>query len=216
MKTPILASVAAFGALCFLPSAMFAPDGAVSTDPGRPLSLREYLNLSDSQVRKLEDLQARRKDSARASIENLEQKQKALRTRLASNATGPLAVGSAVLQLELAKTRAEITTTELTQEAVAVLTPAQLAKLHELERLRKLQPVIREASAKFLIAPPDAIVNGSGPLGMFSAPWKRQDRPKDRPQEKATAVPSPRALAVSLPDAAQHTEHDQVMKLAVE
>lgn len=183
---------------------MFAPDGAAPTDVRKPLSLREYLNLSDRQVKQLEVLQAQRRDQARASIENLEQKQKALRTRLASNAMAPLSVGAAVLQLELAKTRAEVTTSGLTQEALAYLTPEQRAKLRDLEQFRRLQPVIREAAAKFLIAPPDAVVNGSGPLGMFSAPRKKDRRPASS------------SLAVAFPNAAQHTENDQVMKLAVE
>lgn len=203
MKTSVLFAAAAFGAFCFLPGTMFAPDGAVSTDAGKPVSLREYLNLSDSQVRALDALQAQRRDQARASIENLEQKQKALRTRLASSATGPLAVGSAVLQLELAKTRAEITTTDLTGEAVAYLTPAQRTKLRELERVRQLQFAAREAGQRFLIAPPDAVVNGSGPLGMFTAPRK-----KDRS--------APASVAVAFPNAAQHAEHNQVVKLTVE
>jgi hypothetical protein len=184
---------------------MFAPDGAVSTDTSKPLSLREYLNLSETQVKQLETLQAQRRDQARASIENLEQKQKALRTRLASSATKPLSLGSAVLQLELAKTRAEVTTSGLTEEALAYLTPAQRVKLRDLEQFRRLQPVIREAAAKFLIAPPEAVVNGSGPLGMFTAPRK-----KDRGR------PTPSSLAVAFPNAPQHTEDNQVMKLAVE
>ncbi|MBS1834982.1 MAG: periplasmic heavy metal sensor [Acidobacteria bacterium] len=209
MKSPVLAAAAAFGALCFLPGAMFAPDGAASTDPRKPLSLREYLNLSETQVKQLETLRDQRKEQARASIDNLEQKQKALRTRLASSETEPLSVGSAVLQLELAKTRAEVTTSDLTEDAVAYLTPAQRAKLRDLERFRQLQPVLREAAANFLIAPPEAVVSGSGPLGMFTAPRKRDRR-------SSYLAGQDRTLAVSFPHAAQHAENNQVVKLPVE
>jgi hypothetical protein len=205
ITSPVLLASAAFAALCFLPGTMSAPDATPSSGTNNPLSLREYLNLSDSQVKALDELQARRNGRARDSFQNLKRKQQSLRSKLVASNTGALSVGAAMLELELAKTRAELTTSELTEEAVSYLTPAQRAKLADLERLRRLQPAIREAGARFLLAPPDAVVNGTGPMGMFMPRKKEPGRQNLR-----------RVASLSFPDAAQHSEHDQVMKAAME
>lgn len=169
MWKPIAFSLLGLGLVGFVPDAV-AP--VANSKPA--VSLREYLSLTNEQQQSLEQLQARMRVKARASVTDLEEKQKALRTRLASGDADPLTVGKLVLAMEVAKNNAEATSQELRAKALQQLTEAQQAKLRALEEARVLQPVVREAIGMFLLAPPETLLNGTGPLGMFSSPHRKK------------------------------------------
>ncbi len=170
---PVILSVISLGMVWFVPEAV-APITAK-----KPANLQEYLALSDQQRQNLEQIQTQMREKARASVHELEDKQKALRTHLASGDADALAVGKLVIALELAKTKAQATSEELQSQARAQLTATQLAKLQALEAAQSLQPVVREAMGMFLLAPPPAVLKGTGPLGMFTAPRRGQQGKKD-------------------------------------
>jgi hypothetical protein len=141
-------------------------------------SVEAYLELDASQQKKLEDLSARLRTKADGSMRELEEKQKALRMQLASENADALAAGRALLALELAKHKAEKTSEEMRQEALTVLNEDQRAKLQVLEQAEKLHPLAKQAMGLFLLAPPDAVVTGTGPLGMFPARKLRIAKPE--------------------------------------
>jgi Spy/CpxP family protein refolding chaperone len=143
-----------------------------------PSNLKDYLALTGAQQKALEELQAAMRVKARASVAELEEKQKALRTRLASGDLDPFAVGKLVIEMEVAKNKAEATSEELRSMAMRHLTDAQKARLQALEEARALQPVVREAIGMFLLAPPAAVTNGAGPLGMFPAQRRKPPQPQ--------------------------------------
>lgn len=183
MWKPALTSVLlSLGMVGFVPEAS-APETA------RPpaANLQEYLSLSDSQRQALAELQARMRTKARASVRQLGEKQRALRTQLASGDLNPFTVGKLYLSLEVAKDNAEATSAELRKEALALLSVEQLARLQKLEEARQMQPLVREAVGLFLIAPPTEVLTGTGPLGMFQAPPPRRGllRKPQQPQTPA-------------------------------
>ena len=139
-------------------------------------TVEEYLALTSGQHQKLKALSTKLQGRAQSSMEELESTQKALRMRLASDDNDAMAAGKALLNLEVAKRRAERTSEEIRKEAVALLTTEQITKLKALDQAVKLHPVARQAMGMFLIAPPDSTLTGTGPLGMFPA-RKRQARP---------------------------------------
>jgi Spy/CpxP family protein refolding chaperone len=132
-------------------------------------SVQEYLQLSAEQQKQLEDLTARLRTKAQSSERELESKQKALRLQLAADSADLVAAGKALLELEVAKRRSESTSEELRAEALALLTPTQREKLTVLEQASKLHSLTRQAMGMFLIPPPEAVISGTGPLGMFPA-----------------------------------------------
>ena len=132
-------------------------------------SVQEYLSLTADQQKQLDELAARLRTKADAARQQLESKQKALRMQLASDNADALAAGRALLELEVAKHRSERTSDEMRAEALALLTPEQREKLTVLEQAAKLHPLTRQAMGMFLIPPPDAVISGTGPLGMFPA-----------------------------------------------
>ncbi len=167
---PALTSILGLGLAWFVPEAL-APA------PEKPATnLQEYLSLTATQQRSLEQLQAQLRQKARASVQDLEQKQKAVRTQLASGDADPLTLGKLVISLELAKHRTEAASEEIRNLAMSQLTAAQRSKLQALESAKALQPVVREAMGMFLLAPPPELIRGSGPLGMFTAPHNRPVR----------------------------------------
>lgn len=165
MWKPVLTSVMSLGLMWFVPEA-----SAPETEKPAATNLQDYLSLSDAQRKTLGELQARMRVKARASVQELESKQKALRTQLASGDVDPLTVGKLYISLELAKGKAESTSEELRSEALAQLTVEQRAKLSKLEEAQRMQPLVREAVGLFLLPPPSEILTGTGPLGMFQAP----------------------------------------------
>jgi Spy/CpxP family protein refolding chaperone len=174
MRTAIV-SLMSFGLAWMvpqLPSLRSESNAIVATDAE---SVQDFLGLTDDQQQKLEDLSKRLREKAGASMQDLESKQKALRLRLASNDNDALATGKALLALEVAKRNTEKTSGELRAEAMQLLTDDQREKLNALEQAAKLHPLARQAMSMFLIPPPDSVLNGSGPLGMF--PAKRRPAP---------------------------------------
>jgi Spy/CpxP family protein refolding chaperone len=143
----------------------------------KAVSIQEFLDLSADQQKNLEELTARLRTKAQQSEQELEAKQKALRLQLASDNADPIAAGKALLELEVAKRRSESTSAELRAEALQILTPQQREKLTVLEQASKLHSLTRQAMGLFLIPPPDAVISGTGPLGMFPA-RKRMAKPE--------------------------------------
>lgn len=167
MRTAMV-SLVSFGLAWIVPQLPSVSNPAVQVVTGAE-SVQEYLVLTSDQQQKLEALSNKLRSRAQSSMEDLEAKQKALRTRLASDEADALSAGKALLRLEVAKRRAERISEELRSEATALLTADQIAKLKTLEQAEKLHPVARQAMGMFLLAPPDAVLNGTGPLGMFPA-----------------------------------------------
>jgi Spy/CpxP family protein refolding chaperone len=174
LMKPVVVSLISVGLALLIPS-VSAPTHQTKASAA---SLREYLSLTDQQQQDLEKLQVQAREKARASVEKLEEKQRALRTQLANGNANPLTVGKLVIELELAKNNAEEVSSQLRSQALTMLTDLQKAKLEALDEARKLQPVAREAVGMFLLAPPPTLLKGTGPLGMFTAPKRGPADPK--------------------------------------
>lgn len=179
MRTALV-SLMSFGLAWVVPQLPGLRGGIENQAAVNATSVQEYLELSGAQQRGLEGLAARLRAKSTDSQRDLESKQKALRMQLASDRADALAAGKALLELEVAKHRSQRTSDEIRNEALALLSPEQREKLRVLEQAAKLHSLTRQAMGMFLIPPPDAVLTGTGPLGMFPAK-KRAFKPEFQP-----------------------------------
>lgn len=181
MRTALV-SLMSFGLAWIVPQfpwhgASVSQTPAAAAAAAKAETVQEYLELTSDQKTKLEELTARLRAKAQHSEQQLESKQRALRLQLASDNADPIAAGKALLELEVAKRQSESTSGELRAEALKVLTQQQRERLTVLEQASKLHSLTRQAMGMFLIPPPDAVISGTGPLGMFPAK-KRFNKPQ--------------------------------------
>ena len=168
MRTAIV-SLMSFGLAWIVPQLPGRQSQTPAAVAARADSVQEYLSLTANQQKQIDELAIRLRSKADVAQQYLELKQKALRMQLAADNADALAAGKALLELEVAKHRSESTSEELRTEALSLLTSEQREKLTVLEQASKLHSLTRQAMGMFLIPPPDAVISGTGPLGMFPA-----------------------------------------------
>lgn len=118
-------------------------------------ALKNYLNLQDSQIQALQQLRQQEMQAIRPLATELAAKHQSLRDQLDRGSTDAAALGKLLLEAESVRKRLIQTRDSYHNQALNVLTAEQKNKLASLEQARKLAPVIWQAQALGLLAPPE-------------------------------------------------------------
>jgi len=118
-------------------------------------ALKSYLNLQDAQIQALQQLRQQKIQATQALFAELASKQQSLREQLDRGSTDAAALGKLLLEAESVRKRLIQTRDSYHNQALNVLTAEQKNKLASLEQARKLAPVIWQAQALGLLAPPE-------------------------------------------------------------
>jgi len=141
-------------------------------------SLKTYLNLSDTQIQGLLQIQTQQQSAMQPIRDEMMAKQKALHDLLKAGSTDTAAIGSLQMELQALRQKAQEAAKGLTTQTTAILTPDQKTKLKVLEDAAKLQNEIRQATAAHLLTPPDNIGPAFMGRGMRGGP---QGQPSQGP-----------------------------------
>jgi len=140
--------------------------------PGQPpvSEIKAYLSLTDTQITSITTALRTAADANRTLAEQMRTKQEALQTALTSGSTDAAAIGRAMLEIQAIRKQLEANHTKSLEQAASFLSADQKTKLKALEDAAKLQPVIHEAHALQLLAPP---AGGPGPGPGPQGPGRR-------------------------------------------
>lgn len=143
---------------------MFAGDG-----PGAGAhltALKDYLALTDDQVTQLKELRKTNfETNVKPIVEQLRTKGKELHDLLQTSNPDPAKVGQLTVEIKALRDQIKAQRADLDKKAAAILTPAQVAKLADLEKAATLLPAMHQAMAVGLIDPPEGMGGGMG-MGM--------------------------------------------------
>ena len=128
--------------------------------------LKAYLNLTDTQLQNLLSIQASRNNAQQAIYKQIADKQTQLNTLLSQGTTDALTVGQ--LEIDINNLRKQLPNSSYRSQALAVLTPDQVAKLPSLVNALQLQTTAWQANALYLIDAP--ALNGPPPLPAMMPP----------------------------------------------
>lgn len=166
MKSRIVtACILMTASICFaqFPGGPRGMRGAGTNGQAGFANLKAYLGLSDAQVQSLQQVGQSARDSSKASMQQLMQKEQQLQTALQQGNTDAAALGQMLIDIQALRRSTNQSRTTLQSEAANVLNADQKAKLKTLEDAAKLQPSVREAMALHLITP----TPGAGGPGRF-------------------------------------------------
>lgn len=155
MKTIIL--TLAFTGLMFAQGPGFGPGPGPVPAPGTPpapTALKEFLGLTDAQVQQLIDLRKSVPEAMKPFAEQLREKAAALREEMQKTNPDPAKVGQLTVEMKQIRERMRAEHQKFDDQAKALLTPDQKAKLAELEAAMKLAPAIRQGVALGLLEGP--------------------------------------------------------------
>jgi Spy/CpxP family protein refolding chaperone len=146
-----------------LPAALLLAQGPPEPmdPPGPPRTdeLKQALDLKDDQVQKLLDLRRQERDSLRPVFQQIGEKRRALHDALESGSSDAASLGNLMLEMKSLHNQIKAANDTYRQQALAILTPEQQAKLKPLEDAAKLAPALHQGVALNLLAPP------AGPRG---------------------------------------------------
>jgi len=117
-------------------------------------ALKAYLNLTDSQVQALQQIQQQDRQANRATIQKMRQTQANLDDLLQKGGADATTTGRMVLDIQEMQSSLKKTRGAFNAQAAGTLTPEQKAKLATLQGAMQLMPAIHEASSFGLLAAP--------------------------------------------------------------
>ena len=120
--------------------------------PGAGL-LKKELNLTDEQVKQIQDLRRQQAEQLRPLREQIAAGAKNLRTLMQQDNPDPLAVGRQMVDLKKMRQDLAQSRDPFNDKVKAILTPEQQQKLDELRKSLDRAPVARRARALGLIGP---------------------------------------------------------------
>ena len=130
--------------------------------------LKAYLNLTDTQVQNLLSIQASRNNAQQAIYKQIADKQTQLNTLLSQGTADALTVGQLEIDINNLRKQLPLPNSSYRAQALAVLTPDQVAKLPSLVNALQLQTTAWQANALDLIDAP--ALNGPSPLPAMMPP----------------------------------------------
>jgi Spy/CpxP family protein refolding chaperone len=147
---------------------------AAAQDPVRPggpfvppySDLRQYLSLTDVQVRSLEQVQTNRREAESAIYRQTADKQRTLSGLLQAGSTDALQIGQLMVEINNLQRRMPLAAEPYRSAALAVLTEAQKAKLPALAEALRLNATAYQAVSFNLIEAPNPIIGLPVPLPM--------------------------------------------------
>lgn len=136
--------------------------------PGRekrnfqPTELKAYLGLTDAQVTSIRDSNRAGLEAMKPLASQMREKAQALRELNKSDSADATAIGNAVLALKDLRKQMQANRTKIQEQAVALLSPEQKAKLTELQTSTDHRMEKRQAMMLQLLAPPAGGMGGPG------------------------------------------------------
>lgn len=159
-----------------LTASLLAQPPAGSHGPGhmRPNhdQIKAHLNLTDSQVQALEQIQQQQADATRPMMQQIGQKHATLNDLMQKGGADPATVGKLVLEIDGLQKSIAQKQTGFADQARNSLTADQKTKLKALEDMRKALPAIEQGMALNLIAPQGPM---HGPGMMMGGPGHGPD-----------------------------------------
>jgi len=135
--------------------------------PGPPPvdELKAYLNLTDSQIQSIQQVQQQALSSQQTVFTQIRDKHQALRDLLEKGTSDAAAVGKLILDIRALQKQIEQAMTASRSQAVSFLTADQKTKLAALEQAAKLRPAIEQATRLGLLEAPAPGPGVPGGLG---------------------------------------------------
>lgn len=164
--TPMLKTILATFALSGLLLAQGpGPGPRPGGQPPVPDALKTFLELTDAQVQQLVELRRSLPDTVKPFAEQIREKTQALREEMQKTNPDPAVVGKLMVETKAIREQIRAEREKLNDQAKALLTDAQKAKLAQLEAAQKLAPAIRQAIGFGLIDGPAGAGAGRGGRG---------------------------------------------------
>jgi Spy/CpxP family protein refolding chaperone len=117
-------------------------------------ALKTYLNLTDSQVQGLQQIRQQEWQANRTTMQTIRQSQANLDSMLQKGGADPAATGKLLADIQALRSSMSKTHESFSAQAANTLTADQKAKLKNLQDAMALMPMIHQASALGLLAPP--------------------------------------------------------------
>jgi Spy/CpxP family protein refolding chaperone len=137
------------------------PPATISTFSPPIAELKQYLNLTDSQVSSLESIVQQKTQAQQQISAQISQKYQALQALLQSPSPDPNAVGQIMIDIQNLQKKLTPSTEPYHTEALAVLTPSQATLLANLNTALQLQTAANEAvNVNLLVRPNPAGIVG--------------------------------------------------------
>jgi Spy/CpxP family protein refolding chaperone len=127
-------------------------------------ALKSYLNLTDSQVQGLQQIQQQERQANRTTMQTIRQSQANLDSMLQKGGADAATTGKLLMDIQALQGSMSKTHDSFSAQAANTLTADQKAKLKTLQDAMALMPAIHQASALGLLASPQ----GSGGLNSAS------------------------------------------------
>jgi Spy/CpxP family protein refolding chaperone len=127
--------------------------------PGPPAepsldALKTYLNLTDSQVQGLQQIQQQERQANRTTMQTIRQNQANLDSMLQNGPADAAATGKLLVEIQALRGSMSKTHESFSAQAANTLTADQKAKLKTLQDAMALLPAIHQATALGLLTPP--------------------------------------------------------------
>ena len=116
--------------------------------------LKAVLNLSDSQIQSLVQLQQQKPQTLQPLVQQMQQDQQKLQQLLGTN-PDPAAVGSLVIEINTISRQVQQVMSNSQQQALNILQPAQKTQVQSLGEVLRLQSAAQQAVALGLLIPPN-------------------------------------------------------------
>jgi Spy/CpxP family protein refolding chaperone len=147
--------------------------------------IKSYLNLSDSQLQALEQIQQQQMDSVRPLMQQIGQKHGALNDLIQKGGADPAAVGKLVLEIDALQKSIGQKRTSFADQARNTLTSDQKTRLKALDDTRKAMPAIEQGTALNLLAPQGPMHGPAmmGAPGGFAPDGFRRHGPMHQPPQ---------------------------------
>jgi Spy/CpxP family protein refolding chaperone len=160
-----------FATLMMAGAMTLVAQGPFGSPPGgqqRTSAVKDYLGLSDDQMTQLANLRTAERQANQTLFEQLRARQTSLRGLLDSGSTDAAAIGKLQIEIETLRKQLDQNRSRFDEQAKAVLTATQQAKLKTLEDATALQPAIAGAGALGLLerrAPAGGMMGRGAGLG---------------------------------------------------
>jgi Spy/CpxP family protein refolding chaperone len=145
--------------------------GLFAQRPGPPPepsidALKTYLNLTDSQVQGLQQIQQQERQANRSTMQTIRQNQASLDSMMQKGGADAAAAGRLLVEIQALQSNMSKTRDSFSAQAANALTADQKTKLKTLQDAVALMPAIHQASALGLLAPPQG-AGGPGSATRF-------------------------------------------------
>ena len=120
-------------------------------------ALKTFLNLTDSQVQGLQQIQQQERQANRTTMQTIRQNQANLDSMMQKGGADAAAVGRLMVENQTLQSNMSKTHESFSAQAANTLTADQKAKLKNLQDAMALMPMIHQASALGLLTSPQGV-----------------------------------------------------------